>query len=62
MMIKDALPERKVNVVVYAYDNADAIPILRGSSRDNDKIFQAEYMTVAPSEKTYKFYCKPIID
>ena len=62
MMIKDALPERKVNVVVYAYDKGDAIPIFRGSSRDNDKIFQSEYMTVAPSEKTYKFYCKPIID
>lgn len=60
MMIKDALPERKVNVIVYAYDKGNAIPIFRGSSRDNDKIFQEEFLNVAPAEHTYKFYCKPV--
>ena len=60
MKISDALPDRKVNVVVYAYDNGRSIPIFRGSSRDNDKIFQEEFLNVAPAESTYKFYCKPI--
>lgn len=60
MRIIEALPERKVNVIVYAYDQGKVLPIFRGSSRDNDKIFQQEYQTVAPADSTYKFYCKPI--
>lgn len=56
MRIVDALPDRKVKVIVYAPDNGKYIPIFKGSSREYDKIYEAEYNHVAPSQETYKFY------
>lgn len=60
MKIIDALPDRKVKVIIFAFDGGKAFPIFRGSSRDNDKIFQEEFLNVCPSTDTYKFYCRPI--
>ena len=56
MRIADALPERKVRVIVYSPDNGKYIPIFRGSSKEYDKIYNVEYDHVAPSQDTYRFY------
>lgn len=56
MRIKDALPARKVQVVIFAKDNKNWVPIFRGSSEDKEKLYSCEYQTVAPSQGVYKFY------
>lgn len=56
MCIKEALPDRKVKVIIYAPDNGKYVPIFRGMSTDDNKIFKSEFEHVAPAHDTYRFF------